>query len=316
MEEPVGRVGSEEECPFCGGATAPREPARGQRVRCRCCHGWTFAGLAEPEARPSARRGLLGSLLALLRKRSWPRRNHLAGRPLVREMPIESIRVSEVVPRHSVDLQRQKALERSVARFGVVVPLVARPARGSYELVAGHRRLLAARVAGLATIPVVIRPLSAAEAEVYRHLENCSSEPPGPLEEAEGFERLFLLSPRLEREELCRRLGLSPAWLEDRLSLLSAPPVVREAVAQRLLDIRSAKAVSMLGSAEEMLRWIERLSSGESSLRDLEARLSDPGASAPLDRASQPVETGPEPAPGSEEWAGEVLEEVSDACRS
>jgi ParB/RepB/Spo0J family partition protein len=259
-------------CPSCGSSLPPGRPARLERVRCGSCRSWSFG--EEPPAETSrpavASPGLLGMLG---RWAAGIARALLGGRGVRRgpfeEIPVASISVEEIVPRRSLDLVRQRMLERSVARFGILVPLVVRPVTGGHELVTGHRRLLAARRAGLRTVPAVVRKMSRREAEAYRYLENSAVDPPGPIEEAEGFERIFLSGKALGRKELARRLGIEPSWISGRLELLSLPRVVQDALLDRTIGIPEARALARLESAAEMARWIERFSRGEAAIADL-----------------------------------------------
>jgi ParB/RepB/Spo0J family partition protein len=260
-------------CHSCGSKLPARRPVRASRIRCGTCREWTFGHLAEGEPR-RVRLGLarlLKWLLSLLipsflrrpNPRPWAR-----GRP-VAEIPLDRIRMSEILPRRSLDVARQEILERSVARFGVLSPIVVRRVRKGFELVTGHRRCLAARKAGLRTVPAIIRKICRREAEILRYLENTAADPPGPLEEAEAFERIFLKGPPVDRDRLARRLGIDPEWVAGRLELLTLPPVVQDALLARLIDPVEARAVARVGKSGKMARWIEKLSRGEAAIADL-----------------------------------------------
>ncbi len=215
--------------------------------------------------------GWLGRLLRFLGFSGSRRFKRIARRPAVdvREILISQIALGEAIPRRSLDREAQAVLDRSVARFGVLLPLVVRPVRGGFELVSGHRRLLAARRAGHTLVPVVVLSFSCGEAELYRYMENTSFDPPTAIEEAEGFERLFLMDPHLDVESVCELIGRDSDWLRSRLELLSAPSVIKEALADRVIDLAPARTLMRLKDTAEMVEWIEKLSQGEATIRDL-----------------------------------------------
>ncbi len=278
-ESPCGQD-QETLCPLClSGIVAPR-PAEGERIRCGVCQSWTFSGIScDREFLRDIRGGFLARLLGLLPfgRRSRSRFAGMGKGRGVLALPLDCILAGEIVPRRSIDLNRQKILERSIALFGILVPLVVRPVRDGYQLVTGHRRLLAAKRTGLRNAPVVIWKCSRKEATIYRYLENSAEDPPGPLEEAEGFEKIFLAEPRLKQAELCRRLGLDPSWLSGRLEVLSMPQVIRDALLHRVIDLHQAQVLNRLGNIEDVFYWIERFSRGEATVSNLLAELSGEG---------------------------------------
>jgi len=269
-------------CSACSGSLPVPGPERTARICCPSCKAWTYGTPrnedAAPRPRRSVRRCLLDSLGWLGRLMfPWRRTGGtLFAKPNSRavHIPLGSISTDEILPRRTLDLARQRMLERSVARFGVLVPVVVRPVGDGFKLVTGHRRLLAAQRIGLPVVPALVRRLSRTDAEVYRYLENSSADPPGPLEEAEAFERIFLQGPRVGRKLFCRRLGLDPKWISDRLELLSLPRVVQDALESRILDLEQARLVGRAGSTEDMFAWIERFSRKEARTADLMEYLS------------------------------------------
>ncbi len=258
-------------CSNCGGPVRVPSCPPDRRFRCPACKEWAYVEPARAATKTDRQVGWLRRLLRFLRF-SGPRPfDRIARRPAadVREIPLSQIALQETIPRLSLDRAAQAVLDRSVARFGVLLPLVVRPLPSGFELVTGHRRLLAARRAGHSHVPAVVLPFTRADAELYRYLENTSFDPPTPIEEAEGFERLFLMDPRIDVESVCEQIGRDPNWLHSRLELLSAPSVIKEALAARTIDLAQARVLLRLRKPAEMAAWIEKFSREEATTRDL-----------------------------------------------
>ena len=118
-------------------------------------------------------------------------------------VPLEQVIKSSFQPRRYFDSLQQKQLETSVATHGILEPLLVRPHKsGSYELVAGERRYLAARAVGLSHLPVVVKQLTDTEALQIALVENLQRADLNPLEETEGILQLLSIETALTREEV------------------------------------------------------------------------------------------------------------------
>src|SRR5205814_2724559 len=134
------------------------------------------------------------------------------------------------------------ALAASIREVGVLQPVVVRATDGGYELVAGERRLRAAKQAGLATIPAVIRQSDDSEGLREALIENIHREDLGPLELAEAFQEL-LDDLGATQEQLADRLGMSRPHIANTLRLLNLPTDVQELVGERRLSAGHARAL-------------------------------------------------------------------------
>jgi ParB/RepB/Spo0J family partition protein len=126
-------------------------------------------------------------------------------------------------------------LRRSVKERGVLVPLVVVPRDEQYEVVAGLRRLLAARDAGIPTVPCVVMPADAGTESWAMWVENRLREQVNALDEAVWLERVAS-AEALTGRELASRLGVSESWVSQRLSILVWPEDVRSAIASGWLS--------------------------------------------------------------------------------
>jgi|Deesub1362A_J573_1020465.scaffolds.fasta_scaffold00845_24 ParB/RepB/Spo0J family partition protein len=155
---------------------------------------------------------------------------------------MEEVSISDIVitgwnPRKSFDEKALEELAASIKEHGILEPLVVRQVNGSYELVAGERRLRAAKLAGLDKVPVVIKELSDQEVKELMLLENLQREDLNPLEEALALKTL-LDEGNITQEELGKKLGKSQAWIANRLRLLKAPKELQEMLISREISTK------------------------------------------------------------------------------
>ena len=152
------------------------------------------------------------------------------------------IRVNPYQPRKHFDEAKLAELARSVEQHGILQPLIVRPADGEYELVAGERRLRAAKIAGLPRVPVVIRSLTDREMMEIALIENLQRQDLNPLEEAQAYRRL-MEEYNYTQEQLAERVGKSRSAVANTLRLLVLHPDVRSFVAEGQLSEGHARAI-------------------------------------------------------------------------
>jgi ParB family chromosome partitioning protein len=172
----------------------------------------------------------------------------------LREVPISSIRPNTLQPRTHFDEEAMSALAASIRELGVLQPVLVRPiGDGSeYELIAGERRWRAARRAGLQTIPVLVREVSADAHSLEQALvENLHREDLGPLEEAAAYQQLIDDFGHTH-EEVATRVGKSRATITNTLRLLQLPAGVQRALADGSISAGHARA--LLGTPDRALQ--------------------------------------------------------------
>ncbi len=164
----------------------------------------------------------------------------------VQEIPVVEIRANRYQPRADFDETELEALKESINRYGVLQPVLVRrlPASG-YELIAGERRLRAARLAGLKKIPALVRESSDAEMSEIALIENIQRADLNAMEEAHAYERL-LNDFSLTQEELAARVGRSRSHIANFLRLLNLAPKVQTLVANGSLSMGQAKPLLAL----------------------------------------------------------------------
>ena len=210
----------------------------------------------------------LGALLA-------PRTGDLLPVPRVagaefREVPVDAIRPNPRQPRTSIDEDALGELAQSIAAVGLLQPLVVRavgPDR--FEIVMGERRWRAAQLAGLQTLPVLVR--ETADDAMLRDalLENLHREGLSPLEEAAAYAQL-LSDFGVTHEALAARLGRSRAHISNTLRLLNLPAAVQRRVAAGVLSAGHARALLALADVEAQDRLATRIVAEGLSVRAVE----------------------------------------------
>jgi ParB family chromosome partitioning protein len=145
-------------------------------------------------------------------------------------------------PRRRFDLEALGTLAESIRRHGLLQPLVVRRTEAGYELIAGERRLRAAREAGLDEVPVTIRDAEPPERLELALIENLQREELTPLEQAEAY-RTLLEVYGLTQDEVARRVGKSRPAIANALRLLALPEAVKAQLEGGELSAGHARAV-------------------------------------------------------------------------
>ena len=185
-------------------------------------------------------------------------------------VPIGEVSGEPSQPRRYWDAKALAELAESIRAKGMLQPiLVRRLDEGGYRVVAGERRLRAAREAGLVEVPVIVREVDEASVFELALIENIQRQDLNPVEEAEAYHRL-LTDHGLTQEGLAQRVGKERSTIANALRLLKLPSTVREQVASGVLSTGHAKALLGVGDADELLRLAHRATEKGLSVRELE----------------------------------------------
>lgn len=169
------------------------------------------------------------------------------GKENVQSLALEEIQPNRYQPREEFDEASLEELKDSVQRYGVLQPILVRklPGDQGYELIAGERRLRAARSAGLKEIPALVREYNDAEISEIALIENLQREDLSIIEEAKGCQRL-IEEFHLTQEQLAKALGLSRTALTNNLRLLTLAPKVQELLGNGVLSTGQARPLVSL----------------------------------------------------------------------
>jgi len=166
------------------------------------------------------------------------------------EIPVERVNRNPHQPRHAFDEESLAELAASIAAHGVIQPIVVRgSADGGYELVAGERRLRAARMAGLQHIPAVIRDSQTNELLELALVENVQRADLNPIEEAAAYREL-IDGFGLTHEAVATRVGKSRVAISNALRLLDLAPETRQAIIEGRISEGHGRALAALTIAE------------------------------------------------------------------
>lgn len=167
-----------------------------------------------------------------------------------RMLPAAQLRAGGRQPRQRFDQGELQALADSIRRQGVIQPVIVRPRADGYEIVAGERRWRAAQMAGLQTIPVVVRHLSDKEVLLFALAENLQRADLNPLEQARGLARL-VEELNITHAEAAANLGLSRPAVSNLLRLLSLCAPVLQLLENGKLDAAHARALLPLSASQQ-----------------------------------------------------------------
>ena len=195
-----------------------------------------------------------------------------SAQPALREVPLDLIRANPNQPRKEFSGEALMALSESIKARGVLQPIVLRPLPGgNYELIAGERRWRASRMAGLDTIPAVVRDTEDAERLELALIENMAREDLNPVEAARACSALTD-DLGLSREEVARRVGRSRAHLTNLVRLLGLPDEALDLLAAGDLTEGHGRAI-LVTRDHGMRRDLARAAAAEGwSVRETERR--------------------------------------------
>lgn len=172
-------------------------------------------------------------------------------------------------PRDVFDPDELEGLAASLRDIGILQPVVVRPVGDGYELIAGERRWRAAKLAGIAEVPAVVRHTDDADLLKEALVENIHRVQLNPLEEAAAYQQL-LEDFGVTQEELATRLGKSRPAISNALRLLTLPPAVQNRVAAGVLTAGHAKALLAVDDPALLIKLSERIVNEGLSVRGTE----------------------------------------------
>jgi ParB family chromosome partitioning protein len=230
-----------------------------------------------------ARRGLGRGLSALIAT------GENVGGLKFEELPISAIRPSIHQPRRSFPEAGIKELAASIREVGILQPLVVRSTAEGFELIAGERRLRAAKEAGLDRVPVLIRRARENESIELALVENLQREDLNPLETAAAYQAL-MEGFGLTKEQLAQRLGKSRVAVTNTLRLAQLPEQIRALLEDGKLTEGHARALLGLETKEQMIQLSQRIQTEKLSVRKTEELVRQYLSGAQAARSAQPEE--------------------------
>ncbi len=185
------------------------------------------------------------------------------------------VRVTEIIantdqPRLTFGHQELEDLMNSIKEHGILQPLTVTPrASGGYELIAGERRLRAAKMVGLERVPVIVRETPNNEKLILALIENIQREDLNAMEEANGYRRL-MDEFGLTQEDVSKKVGKARSTVANCVRLLDLPQEIKDAIAAGVIAAGSARAILALKDDESRLKFFRKLMGERFSVRQIE----------------------------------------------
>jgi ParB family chromosome partitioning protein len=188
----------------------------------------------------------------------------------VTEVPLVDLRPNPEQPRHEFNEAALRELADSIRHKGVLQPVLAEADdRGGYLIVAGERRVRAARLAGLETIPALVRDFTAQEKLEIALIENVQREDLSPIEEAQAYKRLMEMGG-LSQEQIALKVGKDRSTVANTIRLLKLPEVARSALDTGAISQGHARALLMLENVADQQVLLHRIIDKAISVREAE----------------------------------------------
>ena len=235
--------------------------------------------MSHPEKRPALGKGLS----ALIPDLPEPPRTPTT------DVDVDRLEPNGLQPRVRVDEARLQELAQSIRSNGVIQPIVVRKVGDRFEIIAGERRWRAAKLAGLARVPIVVREVAAGQEGSLLQMaliENIQREDLNPIEEAAAYRRLAD-EFHLKQEEIAEAVGKDRASVANHLRLLRLPDDVRAELASGALSMGHARALLALAGEADQRRVAFEVVARSLSVRETEALVKKvaSGARSPLTAA-------------------------------
>ena len=187
----------------------------------------------------------------------------------VTEINIDEIRSNPYQPRKTFDTASLNELAKSIEEYGVVQPIIVKKSIKGYELVAGERRTKAAKIAGLKSIPAIIKDFDDQAMMEIALIENIQREDLNPMDEASSISNIIKLKGYTQ-EEFANKFGKSRTYVTNLLGLLKLPDEVKRLVEKRALSMSHARVLSKIDDDEKVTDLAKRVITDEISVRELE----------------------------------------------
>lgn len=176
----------------------------------------------------------------------------------IKDIDLELIHPNPYQPRKHFEQKQLDELAESIKQYGVMQPIVVRKVGNNYELVAGERRTRAARIAGHATIPAIVKKLTDKETAEIALIENLQRENLNFFEEAEGY-YILMKQFNLTQDELSKKVSKSQSTVANKMRLLNLDKEVRDLISFDSITERHARALLKLDDIESQKKLLQAI---------------------------------------------------------
>ena len=185
------------------------------------------------------------------------------------ELKVSEIEPNRDQPRKAFDEAQLEELADSIQKYGVLQPLLVQKRGESYEIIAGERRWRAAKLAGLKTVPVVIREYSPQQAMEIALIENVQREDLNPIEEALAYQRL-MQEFSLKQEEIAERVSKNRTTITNCMRLLNLAPEVQQMLIEGRITSGHARALLAVTDPSQQIDLAKKVEQERMSVREVE----------------------------------------------
>lgn len=195
--------------------------------------------------------------------------NILSESPGISELKVNDIEPNREQPRKHFDQEKLQSLAESIAQHGVVQPIIVKKKDKGYSIIAGERRWRAAKLAGLKTIPAIVKDLSSRDTMEIALIENIQREDLNPIEEAEAYQKL-MEEHGLTQEIVSKLVGKSRAAVANSVRLLTLSNKVKEMLVGEILTPGHARTLIMIEDEEKQARLADTIVEKNLNVRETE----------------------------------------------
>ena len=189
------------------------------------------------------------------------------------EIDLSQIRSNPYQPRKVFDEEALNELADSIKVYGVVEPVILKKSVKGYEIVAGERRCKASKIAGLTTVPAIIKDFTDEEMMEIALLENIQREDLNPVDTAISISNILQVKD-MTQEEFSKKFGKSRSYITNLLGLLNLPKSVQELVKNGKLSMSHARCLSKIDDEEKVINLANKIIKENLNFRDIEKMLS------------------------------------------
>ena len=185
---------------------------------------------------------------------------------------LDDILPNRFQPREVFDEEGLEELADSIKEHGVIQPIIVRQVGNKYELIAGERRSKASALAGLTTIPAIIKNMDDKESAKVSLLENLQRKNLSAIEEARTYKRILELD-NMTQEDLAKTMGKSQPMVANKLRLLALPEEIQDALIKNQISERHARSLLNIKDKPTQLMLLDRIKKERLTVRELDAEI-------------------------------------------
>ncbi len=183
-------------------------------------------------------------------------------------LPLEEIDINPYQPRSHFDKEKLDELAESIKKHGILQPIVVSKVNNNYELIAGERRLRAAKLLNLEEVPVIVREVSDRDKLELSIIENIQRQNLNPVEEGKSYQRL-MEEFGLTQEEIAKQVGRGISIVSSSVRILKLPIIIQEALSARQLSLSHAKIILTYPNKLEQIKIFKKILKNDLSIRQL-----------------------------------------------